>query len=155
MAPPNSKRPITFENGKKRNIIDEIDRLVPFDREKKNDYLVFSYTIPIEDEEFETDVVQRCGAGRQIEYERFVKYRIECPFLDVCLLFGHSLSVVYQVDFDIRIFFNSKKYDFLKYIFLWQKIEKIETLPANPVMSMRGMLRAFKMTAVSLDACGW
>lgn len=66
-------------------------------------YLVFSDAVPVEDEKLETDVVQRSGCGRQIENERFIKNGIEGPFLDVGLLFSHSLTVVHQVDLDVRI----------------------------------------------------
>lgn len=70
---------------------------------KTRAYLIFGDTIPIKNEKFQTHIVQRGSRGRQIENERFIKNRIQGPFLDVSLLFSHSLSIVNQVDLDVRI----------------------------------------------------
>ena len=74
---------------------DETDAPIP--------YLVFSDTIPVEDEKLETDVVKRSGRGWQIKDKGLVKNWIECALLDMGLFLGNALSIVYQVDLDIRI----------------------------------------------------
>ena len=74
------------------------------------DDLVLGHLIPVEHDEVDADAGQQVGAARarwigrrKIEDERLIEDGVESSLLDVCLLLGNALSVVREVDFDVRV----------------------------------------------------
>ena len=66
--------------------------------------LVLCDTVPVQDEEFEADIVQGFDVGWQVENKRLVEHWVQRTLLDVSFLLGHPLSVVHQVYLHVRIF---------------------------------------------------
>jgi len=77
-------------------------------------HLVLGHLIPVEHHEVEADSSQQVGAsgtgtgaggvgGGKVEDEGLVEDWVESSLLDVRLLLGNALSVVRQVDLDVRV----------------------------------------------------
>lgn len=93
--PPNSSLPITWN---KRGLL-----TIPFLPKPTASNLIFGYPVPIQKQEFQTDRFQPFTASWNIKNETFVIYRTQRPLLHMRLLLGDSLSVVQQIDLDVRV----------------------------------------------------
>ena len=66
-------------------------------------HLVLCDTVPVEEEELDTDTCQAVVATGHVEQERLVEDRVEGSLLDACLLLGDPLPVVQNVYLHVRI----------------------------------------------------
>lgn len=66
-------------------------------------YLVLGHSVPIQEQELQTDGLQTFAACRDVENEALVEDGTERSLLHVGLLLGDALAVVEQVDFDVGV----------------------------------------------------
>lgn len=70
-------------------------------------HLVFGHPVPIQEEKFQTDVLQANVSVAvqvgQLKDEGLVKDRVQGSLLDVSLFLCNPLVVVQQIDLDVRV----------------------------------------------------
>lgn len=65
--------------------------------------LVLGHSIPIQEKEFQTDVLEAFVVTRNIEQEGLIEHRVQGAFLHMRLLLRNALSVEEQIDLHIGI----------------------------------------------------
>lgn len=115
-------------------------------------YLVFSDPVPVKQHEIEADAVQPLGPLGDLEDKALVENGVQGPLLDVRLLLGDALVVEKQIDFDVGV--CNQALDTRQKLVRRDIPSRRFHLPANPVTSIFGKLRALRTTTVNLLAAG-